>query len=109
MNGTSDKQGTGADPGLFSPGDAVKAVTKAEHQHHVQCLRGQGVLGGCVPLRSGKKCIFETQFARFELIWCIPFGNILLKNSFRINYWLHYPVSSFSHLSCFDAFARFLL
>ena len=29
-----------------------------------------------------------------------------IKNSFRINYWLHYRVSSFSHLSCFDAFAR---
>ena len=43
MNGTSNKQGTGADPGLVSPGDAVKAVTKAE--------RG-GVSGGCVPLRS---------------------------------------------------------
>ena len=65
MNGTSDKQGTGADPGLFSPGDAVKAVTKAEHQHHVQCLRGQGVLGDVSPSEAGKKCHFETQFARF--------------------------------------------
>ena len=73
MNGTSDKQGTGADPGLFSPGDAVKEVTKAEHQHHVQCLRGQGLLGGCVPLRSGKKCIFETQFARFGAYLLVTF------------------------------------
>ena len=31
---------------------------------------------------------------------------MLLKNCFRINCWLHYHVSSFSHLSCFDAFAR---
>ena len=59
MNSTSDKQGTGADPGLFSPGDAVKAVTKAGYQHHVQCLRGQGVLGGCVPLRSGKNAFLK--------------------------------------------------
>ena len=35
---------TEADPGLLIPGrgNAVKAVTKVEHQHHVPHLRGQG-------------------------------------------------------------------
>ena len=34
------------------------------------------------------------------------FWKHFIKNSFRINYWLPYHVSSFSHLSCFDVFAR---
>ena len=42
MSGTNDKQRQIQD--CFSPGGggAVEAVTKAEHQHHVPRLRGQG-------------------------------------------------------------------
>ena len=40
MNGSNDKQRQIQD--CFSPGSAVKAVTKVEHQHHVPRLRGQG-------------------------------------------------------------------
>ena len=39
-------------------------------------------------------------------IWYIPFGNILLKKSFKVNYWMHYHVWRSSHFSCFDAFVR---
>ena len=41
-------------------------------------------------------------------IWWMPFGsgNILPESCFKIKYWLHYHVSSSSHLSCFDAFSR---
>ena len=44
----------------FPPGDAVKAVTKSEHQHHVPHLRGHGgVWGGCAPLRSWKNAFLK--------------------------------------------------
>ena len=82
---------------------AVKAVTKTEHQDHVALLRGHGVWGGCASLRNWKK------WNSIRVIWWMPFGNILLKNCFRIDYWLHYHVSSSSHLSCFDTFARTLI
>ena len=62
----------------------------------------RGSLGDVSPSEADKMYFWNS----IRAIWCIPFGNILLKKSFRINYWLHYHVSSFSHLSCFDAFAR---
>ena len=77
-------------------------MTKAEHQHHVQCLRGQGRSGGCVPLRSWKNAFLKLNSR--DLVH--TFWQHFIKNYFRINYWLHCYVSSFSHLSCFDAFAR---
>ena len=67
MNGTSDRQGQIRD--CFPTGGGgvtVKAVIKAEHQHHVPKLRGHGVSLGDVPHSEAEKCIFETQL---RAIW----------------------------------------
>ena len=104
MNGTNDKQRQIQD--CFSPGggSAVKAVTKLEHQHHVPRLCGQGgVWEWMCPPEELKKLHFWNSI---RAIWYIPFGNILLIKSFKVNYWIHYHVWRSSHFSCFDAFVR---
>ena len=102
MNGTNDKQRQIQN--CFSPGggSAVKAVTKVEHQHHVPRLTGR-CLRVDVPLWRTKKLHFWNSI---RVIWYTPFGNILLKKSVKVNYWIHYHVWRSSNFSCFDAFVR---
>ena len=56
-----------------------------------------------VPPWKTKKLHFWNSI---RAIWYIPFGNILLKKSFKVNYWIHYHVWRSSNFSCFDAFVR---
>ena len=107
MHGTVKWQ-TEANPGLLFPGreggSAVKPVTNVEHQHHVPRLRGQGGVWWwmCLPEELKKLHFWNS----IRAIWNIPFGNILLKKSFKVNYWIHYHVWISSNFSCFDAFVR---
>ena len=87
-------------------GSAVKAVAKNGAPAPRSALAWTGrCLRVDVPSPELKNCIFETQFD-IRAIWYIPFGNILLIKSFKVNYWIHYHVWRSSHFFCFDAFVR---
>ena len=107
MNGTNDKQKE--DPGLHFPGRG-------------ECCKGSDQSGAPAPrsaLAWTGRCLrvdlapWRTEKLHFwnsiRAIWYILFGNILLKKSFKVNYWMNYHVWRSSHFSCFDAFVRTLI